>query len=311
VTLPPLARLALAVSVCLCLVAGCHILAVPVASSVARLLFPATTPAAEGLVYREVLLCGAQGVRLPAWRVESADGTGKRGTVLLLAENGGNRASPRILRLAREVSAMGFDALLVDLRGHGQSSGVNTYGLGETLDLMEVLRELREEDPTRRIAAVGFSLGAACILRAMSMTDAIEAAAVFAPYSALDPDFIRHELVYQASGRRGGALARLFSARLLLASIHLWAGFPRLPEPMDLATDRPVLLFHCSGDPEVPFSHARAIAAHARAPGLELHVVSRNEHLPPLSDAEVWEGFASALRELLDRSLPPGEATAP
>ena len=290
-------------STVLLLLMGCHILAVPVASSTLRAPFPARTPADLGLTYRDMVLRGARGVRLPAWLVQAAGASGPRGIVVLLAENGGNRASPRMLWLAGEVARMGFDALLVDLRGHGTSSGLNTYGLGETLDLVEVLRALRREDPERPIVAVGFSLGASCILRAMSMTDAIRAAVVFASYARLDRELVRHELGYQTVGGGMARLARLVSPRLLLASLRLWAGLPRLPEPADLVTDRQVLLFHCTGDPEIPFAHAQAIVARARAPLLELHPVNRAAHLPPLDDRLVWEPFVGELRELLDRDL--------
>jgi dienelactone hydrolase len=292
------------VAACMALLVGCHLLAVPIASSALKPRFPATTPASLGLAYRDVELRGARGTRLPAWLVSASAGAAPRGIVVLLAENGGNRSSPRMLRIAGEVARMGLDALLVDLRGHGQSSGVNTYGLGETLDLLEVLAALRREAPDRPIAAAGFSLGAACILRAMSITDSIRAAAVFASYARLDRDLVRHELEYQGSAAGQAWLARLVSPRLLLASLGFWAGFPRLPEPADLHTDRPVLLFHCTGDPEIPFAQARAIAAGATAPLLELRLLERDAHIPPLTDAEVWDAWTGALRDLLDRAMP-------
>ena len=296
--------LPLVVSTALLLLVGCHILAVPLATTTLRAPFSRSTPADLGLAYRDVEMRGAGGVRLPAWLVEAAGASGPRGIVLLLAENGGNRASPRMLWLAGEVARMGFDALLIDLRGHGTSPGLNTYGLGETLDLLEVLQTLHREGPERPIVAVGFSLGASCILRAMTMTDAIRAAVVFASYARLDRELVRHELEYQTAGGGMARLARLVSPRLLLASLRLWAGIPRLPEPADLVTDRPVLLFHCTEDPEIPFAHAQAIIARARAPLLELHPVDRAAHLPPLDDRLVWGPFVAELGELLDRALP-------
>jgi pimeloyl-ACP methyl ester carboxylesterase len=237
---------------------------------------------------------------MPAWLVAARGGGTPRGVVVLLAENGGNRAAPRMLWLAGVVSRTGFDALLVDLRGHGGSGGVNTYGLGETLDLLAILDALRRDEPGRPVAAVGFSLGASCILRAMTLTDTIRAAAVFAPYARLDRDFVAHELAFQSSSWRLRWVATLFSPRLIVASIRFWAGFARLPEPAELVTNLPVLLYHCTGDPEVPYTQALAIRAGARAPLLELHPVPRNVHLPPLEDSEVWAGFGAALERLLD-----------
>jgi len=293
------ARLAPLTTAVLALTAGCHLLAVPVASSSLRPAVSGRTPADLGLRYDERVLRGEGGIRMPAWIVAPASAGPSRGVVVLLAENGSNRAGARMLVLAAEVSRLGYEALLVDLRGHGNSSGVNTYGLGETRDLVAVLAWLRRASPGRPVFAVGFSLGAACILRAMSIDDTIRAAAVFAPYAALDRELIRHELRYQASQGGRPALARLVSPWLLGLALRAWAGFPRLPEPEDLVTNRPVVLFHCTGDPEIPFSNALRIADRAKAPLLDLRPVERSEHLPPLDDREVWDVFVAALREVL------------
>jgi alpha-beta hydrolase superfamily lysophospholipase len=220
--------------------------------------------------------------------------------VVLLAENGGRRSSPRMLWLADVVTNARMDVLLVDLRGHGDSAGLNTYGLGETRDLLAVLEELSREDPGRRLGAVGFSLGAACILRTLSMTDVLRFAVVFAPYSRLDADLVRHEIAYQTQGR---GPARLLSPGLLLAAMRLAAGFPALPEPDELSTGRPVLLFHCTGDPEIPFRHALAIAERSRAPRLEIRALERAQHIPPIEDVLVWGDFAAELVALAGASL--------
>ena len=283
------------------LVLACHVLAVPVAGAVFRPPRSAATPADLGLSYRERVFRGAGRQRLPAWVVPSGAPRGTRGTVLILAENGADRTHPRMLWLASVVSARGWDALLVDLRGHGVSGGVNTYGPGETRDLLAVLEALGAEAPDRSVVAVGFSLGASCLRRALSTSEVLAGALVFAPYARLDASLIRDELRYQSTGRPGAALAaRLVWARLIHLSLLLWAGFPALPEPEELVTTRPVHLFHARGDPEIPYRNALDILERARAPSLVLHTVERASHLPPLEDTEVWGEVASTLAQLLD-----------
>ena len=73
-----------------------------------------------------------------------------------------------------------YDVIILDFRGHGQSQGLFYWTSKEYLDLLAVLQDAKEYYPT--IGLIGFSLGAATSLIAMSRSDLVDSLiAVSAP----------------------------------------------------------------------------------------------------------------------------------
>jgi pimeloyl-ACP methyl ester carboxylesterase len=107
-----------------------------------------------------------------------------RGTVILLHGYGLAQFSmaPWALRLAED----GWRCVLVDLRGHGKSTGKKIYfGIHETHDLSQLLDKLMETGQlTGPVAVMGESYGAALALR-WHTTDARVGTVVIAPYGSL------------------------------------------------------------------------------------------------------------------------------
>jgi hypothetical protein len=79
------------------------------------------TPQAAGLEYRDVQLTAADGTRLHAWWLPAREGVQVKGTVLHLHGNGGNLAWH--LGGSYWLPEQGYQVLLLDYRGYGQSSG--------------------------------------------------------------------------------------------------------------------------------------------------------------------------------------------
>lgn len=108
-----------------------------------------------------------------------------RGTVLLLHGYGLAQFSmmPWAFRLADE----GWRCVLVDLRGHGKSTGQQIYfGLHETNDLSQLLDVLaRDNQLTGPVAAVGESYGAALALRWQTVEPRVHSVVALAPYASL------------------------------------------------------------------------------------------------------------------------------
>lgn len=108
-----------------------------------------------------------------------------RGTVVLLHGYGLAHftMTPWALRLAQE----GWRCLLVDLRGHGKSTGDRVYyGLQETHDLSQLLDQLAQDGQlTGPVAALGESYGAALALRWKTTEPRIERVVAIAPYAVL------------------------------------------------------------------------------------------------------------------------------
>lgn len=111
--------------------------------------------------------------------------TSPRGTVLLLHGYGESQfaMAPWALRLAEE----GWRCVLVDLRGHGKSTGRRIYfGLRETHDLSQLLDVLaRDGELTPDLAVIGHSYGAALALRWKVVEPRLGSIVVMAPYPVL------------------------------------------------------------------------------------------------------------------------------
>ena len=118
-----------------------------------------------------------------------------RGTVVLLHGYGLAQFSmvPWALRLAQE----GWQCVLVDLRGHGKSTGRQIYyGLQEVHDLSQLLDQLAQDGRLQEpVAAVGESYGAVMALRWKPAESRIRTVVAITPYAGLSNTVmnLRHE----------------------------------------------------------------------------------------------------------------------
>jgi pimeloyl-ACP methyl ester carboxylesterase len=108
-----------------------------------------------------------------------------RGTVVLLHGYGVAQfaMAPWALRLAEE----GWRCVLLDLRGHGKSTGRRIYfGVQEARDLSQLLDELKRKGQLREpVAAMGESYGAALALRWKADEARVRSVVAIAPYAEL------------------------------------------------------------------------------------------------------------------------------
>ena len=118
-----------------------------------------------------------------------------RGTVVLLHGYGLAQFSmaPWALRLAQE----GWRCVLVDLRGHGKSTGKQIYyGLQEVHDLSQLLDELAQDGRLQApVAAFGESYGAVMALRWKPVEPRVQKVVAITPYAGLSNTVLnlRHE----------------------------------------------------------------------------------------------------------------------
>lgn len=114
------------------------------------------TPASFGLSFEEVAFSASDGVPLSGWWVPASDA---RRTVVLV--HGLNRSRIEMVKKVPLLHRLGWNALLFDLRHHGQSGGV-VSGLGY-LERKDVLaaKTLARARGSDRVVFWGISLGAA------------------------------------------------------------------------------------------------------------------------------------------------------
>ena len=182
-----------------------------------------------------------------------------RGTVVLLHGYGVAQfaMSPWALRLAQE----GWRCVLVDLRGHGKSTGRRIYfGTQEARDLSQLMDVLvRNGELTPPVAAIGESYGAALALRWKAAEPRVGRVVAIAPYGVLSNAVLN--ICHEYAGWLPPALLK--------------AGLKKLPAVV-----------------QVEPSQLDTTIALARSPVVTLFVAGGEDRVTPVS--EVWNLFEAA-----------------
>lgn len=236
--------------------------------------------------------------------VEIVDAKDPQGTVFLLH---GIRADKGSLRgLAKSVAAAGFRAVLVDLRGHGRSTGdYLSYGVVESRDLAQTLDALEARGlRVGAVGVIGFSYGAATAIEWAGQDPRIRAVIALAPFASLRKVVPGYTVLPLSSSFVNEAID-LAGAR---------GGFdPDQASPMvaNAHTDAHVLLIHGLDDRRIPPWHSRLIFA-AGSGHSAILLVPGEGHLSILEAPVVREQAALWFAEYLrDRPAAPPARVQP
>lgn len=192
-------------------------------------------------------------IELAAFRMR-AEGE-PRGTILVL--HGIRDEKSTMLGLGEHLRDEGYDAVLVDLRGHGCSGGrFLTYGVRDGEDLSAVLDAIEPRGP---VGVYGPSYGGAAGLSLAARDDRVRAVVVVSTFSSLRdvvPDYLRFY---------GGALEGLVPGAFIdsvIAEGSDWAGVDLAAADSVSAVERTsaaVLVLHGAQDARIPPRHGRAL----------------------------------------------------
>jgi uncharacterized protein len=228
---------------------------------------------------------GPPNARLAAWVLEPAR-AGARGTIAVLHGLGGSKRE--MLGVGRAFADAGYRALLVDLRGQGQSTGrYLTYGVVESRDIEQALDALAARG-TRLgpVGVFGYSYGGAVALELAARDPRLGAVVTVSTFATLRSvvddyaerllaglDSVIPEAWTQSAVDEAGDLGDFDPDRAspLRAVRHLKA---------------PLLLFHGTQDERIPFRHALELRRAARVPA-ELVPIAGATHGSVLGDPVV------------------------
>ncbi|HVM61625.1 MAG TPA: alpha/beta fold hydrolase [Verrucomicrobiae bacterium] len=223
-----------------------------------------------------------------------------RGTILVLHGVHGNKDS--LLYMGHLLADAGFRAVLVDLRGHGRSTGAwLTYGVRESADLSELVDALARQDLLAGcLGTFGISYGGAVAIQHAGRDARVKAVVAVAPFATMRSE-VRHFV------RRRTLFGPFLTEAKIDAAID---GAGRLADfdPDDASpvkaitqTQAPVLLFHGGRDVKIPCQQSAQL--HAAAPGhSELIIVAGADH-DSISDARASPVFTNAVA-WFERQLP-------
>lgn len=224
---------------------------------------PEISPADFGLNAETVHFQASDGTEIAAWYI--APRRPQEGALIFVHGLGGNRSN--LLQQASLIyQELGYGALLIDLRNHGESGGhQSTFGYLESGDVQASINYLltQKEINPQRIGLVGFSLGAVSVLRAAGSTPEVRLVVAEASFAALG------EFIGQ-SFQTATQLPDLFFARLVTIFGQIETGVPvQDTRPIDnLATiaPRPILFIHGDADEVISFQNSQALYAAASEP---------------------------------------------
>jgi len=212
------------------------------------------------------------GIRIEAEHLPPGDGSRDLAVVLahgftLHSRHPAVRQVAAWLAAAPDGARARVGVVLVDLRGHGGSGGRSTVGDAEVHDVAAAVQWARVLG-YRRVATLGFSLGAAVVLRHAALHADVDAvAAVSGPgqwyFRGTAPMRLLHRGVETRMGR--AALGLLWRTRV---SARQWVPpYPLDPAEAVASIEVPLLLVHGRLDPYFPVDHAVALdeAADGRA----------------------------------------------
>ena len=218
------------------------------------------TPADYGLTFGRVTIRSADGVALMAWEIPAASAAP---WVLYLHGNGRNVSS--YLEPAAQLHRLGFNVLLLEYRGFGESEGFPSEA-GLYRDADAAYRHLMAQGvPAARLVVYGFSLGTGVAIDVSSRLP-VGALVVEAGYTSL-PDVAR-------------SLYRLAPTSLMRN---------RFASAEKLARVRaPTLFMHARDDRTVPFAQGQRLFALSRQEKAFLELQQGHLGLIRGHGGEVW-----------------------
>lgn len=254
------------------------------------LIYHGVTPESIGLRADPFSCSVAPKLELKGWFLR-AQGTA-HGTIFLL--HGHNSCKEAMLRLGRLFVEQGFNVLVYDSRGHGESGGTFcTYGYYEHGDCSRCLDEVISKygDAVGPVAIYGNSFGGAVALQTMANDPRFRCGIIESTFATL-PEIVR-DYEQHISGVR---LDRLTDAALAQAGTlaHFNPAAVR-PEEAARQVRCPVLLIHGTADQNISCRYGERIFKNLTAPGSEWFPV------PGAGHGNLWQiGGESYRQRILD-----------
>jgi uncharacterized protein len=229
-------------------------------------------------------------VRLAGSRV------GRRGPTVVFSH--GLLGWHRKLRVVRFVEALArrFVVYAFDLRGHGASGGLCTYGDREVLDVAAVVDLARAERPNDALGTVGVSMGGVAVVRHAALRGRVDGVVAVSTPARWDGHGSRavRQMRWLGSSPAGRRLARALGVRLALPG-----AWPESPEEVvGAVAPIPLVLVHGRDDHFFDEEEAWRLYRRAGEPK-RLLLATRFGH----AEDGLTPGFAERLGDRLEHVL--------
>ena len=204
-------------------------------------------PAGASIYFRDLTLTTIDGLELSAWYVPAIEASSLPSqTATIILAHGLLERKGSMKHLVPWLHEAGYNVMLLDFRGHGQSDKQpTTIGREEVMDLQAALDWLEAEGVGERVGGLGMSMGAVVLVNTAVQDDRLDALvldSMFARWN--DTDFARDY--------------RLPPDWLV----------PGVPNPEELMPELhvPVFVIHGTADILTEVEHARRVYGPANEP---------------------------------------------
>lgn len=227
-------------------------------------------PRKLGLRHERLDLVTSDGVHIVAWHLVAGPGAP---VVFLVHGLGGSKAG--MLEYATRLQRAGFHAVLMDLRGHGESGdGYCTFGPDEAKDVAVVFDAIRSR-PDVDVGRFGFyahSMGSSAAVLALARDPGLKGYVIDSGYDDL-------AVLIRDVGRRFYRIPGPITQLGCNAYHNITGRRPETVSPAAVLRDCPApgLFFHAHDDRTIPF--ARGQALYEAAAGRKLLVEVPGDHL--------------------------------
>lgn len=181
-----------------------------------------------------------------------------------------------------EYRRLGYNILLIDLRGHGESEGDHTeWGISEVDDLLMWCQWLQNRDPQMTIGLHGISLGASMALLYAGSEYGQDLSFVVADSAYGNIISLGREKLWQAVGDKRAIwgynlLDPFFQAAMFYHTHKMVSSLE--PAQAVKRMKVPVLFLHGSEDELVPVKTARSLYDNCTSPKKEIHIFEGSPH---------------------------------
>ncbi len=212
---------------------------------------------------QEIHFLTSDGVEIAGWFLTSK--VSKKTIILVHGMNSSRTAEfdGHFSEFGASLSQQGFTILMIDLRGHGQSSDARfTFGLSERRDVIGAVNWLKSKGyKPQEIGVLGVSMGAATALGATADDPDIGALVIDSGYAQVYP-------VMQHNWHNVSGLPDIFLPSTMMFGSWLTGYDLNTSKPVNeigRISPRPILIIHGVSDPFIPVSQAYELknAAHS------------------------------------------------
>jgi len=211
-------------------------------------------PTAYGLQFEDVEFISRSGdVTLSGWYIP---GESENPTLIFVHGIGSLRSGDNAVDLASQLVDRGFNLLLFDLRGHGNSGGDQiSGGYFEQDDILGAFDFLVHRGiPSEGIGVIGFSMGAGTAILALVEEPAIHALVADSPYAKAS------DLLAQETARK--TVFPEWISHIFLPTVKIMARAfygidigALVPEEAAKLLSYPILVIHGMSDTRIPYDH--------------------------------------------------------